>query len=248
MLIPLVLIGLGLTVLERIFPDQKLPEVPRWWGRVILLNFGQLMVVVAAGYSWDRWLQRASVFDLGERYGPLVGGIIGYLVATFIYYWWHRIRHTNNFLWLLCHQVHHSPARIETITAFYKHPVELVINSVISSAASYALLGLTIKGAAWVTLFSGVAEFVYHMNIKTPQWMGYFIQRPEMHRIHHQRSRHFNNFSDLPLWDWLFGTYENPKTYQGLCGYKLERELQLGRMFWFQNVNNPLPRPAKAAR
>jgi sterol desaturase/sphingolipid hydroxylase (fatty acid hydroxylase superfamily) len=248
MLVPIVLIGLSLMVLERIFPDQKLPRIPRWWARVLLLNFCQLAIVVAAGYTWDRWLQRASVLDLGASFGPLAGGLIGYVVATFIYYWWHRVRHTNNFLWLLCHQVHHSPARIETITAFYKHPMELVINSIISSTANYALLGLTIEGAAWVTLFSGAAEFVYHMNIRTPHWMGYFLQRPEMHRIHHQRGKHFNNFADLPVWDWLFGTYQNPATYRGLCGYNLDRELQLGRMLCFKNVNNPLPKPRQTVR
>jgi sterol desaturase/sphingolipid hydroxylase (fatty acid hydroxylase superfamily) len=77
------------------------------------------------------------------------------------------------------------------------------------------------------------------MNIKTPHWMGYIFQRPEMHRIHHERSKHYNNFSDLPIWDMIFGTYENPKKRDMTCGFKTERESKLIEMLRFKNVNDP---------
>tara|TARA_B110000037_G_C17018067_1_gene464083 strand:- start:267 stop:527 length:261 start_codon:yes stop_codon:yes gene_type:complete len=76
------------------------------------------------------------------------------------------------------------------------------------------------------------------LNIRTPHWIGYFFQRPEMHRIHHQRGKHYYNFSDIPLWDMLFGTFKNPKTYQGKCGFKPEREVKLLKILSFKNVNN----------
>ena len=40
------------------------------------------------------------------------------------------------------HQVHHSPQRIEIITSFYKHPFEILANSVLSSAILYLLVGV----------------------------------------------------------------------------------------------------------
>ncbi|MEN9639561.1 MAG: hypothetical protein RLZZ262_1430, partial [Bacteroidota bacterium] len=101
------------------------------------------------------------------------------------------------------------------------------------------LVGLDMDGAAWSLLYAAVGEYIYHMNIKTPHWMGYFFQRPEMHRIHHQRGKHFNNFSDLPMWDMLFGTYHNPKEMNTPCGYKPEREERLLDMLLFKDVNNP---------
>ena len=233
-------------LLERIAPDQRLPNVRGWWWRVVLFNGGQLGGVLLAGVTWDRYLQRVSVLHLGEAMPPLLGALLAYLATTFIYYWWHRLRHDWNFLWLLCHQMHHSPARIEAVTAFYKHPVEVVCNSILSSAISYTLFGLTIEGAAWVAVISAAAEFFYHMNVATPRWIGYFVQRPEMHRIHHQRGRHYDNFGDLPLWDILFGTFRNPPTYAGECGYEAERELALGKMLLFRDVNGPLSiRPAR---
>ncbi len=67
--------------------------------------------------------------------------------------------------------------------------------------------------------------------------LGYFFQRPEMHRIHHERGRHYKNFSDLPIWDMLFGTFENPKSFDKSCGFKPEREAALLKMIRFQNVN-----------
>lgn len=240
MLALVVAAGLLFMVAERIWPDQDLPRAPGFYLRALLLNLGQLAVVVLAGVTWDRWLRGASLFEVaGAGLPGFVEGLIGYFFTSFVYYWWHRVRHENNVLWLLCHQVHHSPQRIETITSFYKHPVELIINSILSAAIGFVLLGLTIEGAAYVTLLSGLAEYVYHMNIRTPRAMGWFFQRPEMHRIHHERGVHHSNFGDLPLWDMLFGTYKNPARALRPCGFLPERERAFLAMLKFQNVNGP---------
>ncbi len=240
-LLPLLLVGLAFVAIERLVPARQLPGVAGWCWRATLFNGLQLGMVVLGGLTWERWLRGTSLLELSTLPG-WAGAAVGYVVSTFVYYWWHRARHEVNALWLLFHQLHHSPARIETITAFYKHPLELLANSLLSAAISYLLLGLTVEMAAWVTAVSAVAEFVYHVNIRTPRWLGWFIQRPEMHRIHHERGRHFSNFGDLPLWDWLFGTYKNPETYDGPCGFRPERELALAEMLTFRNVNGPLPK------
>ena len=49
-----------------------------------------------------------------------------------------------------------------------------------------------------------------HWNVRTPKWVGYFIQRPEEHILHHQCGVHASNYSDWPLWDKVFGTYRRP--------------------------------------
>jgi sterol desaturase/sphingolipid hydroxylase (fatty acid hydroxylase superfamily) len=242
MLALIVVLGLGFFAAERLWPDQQLPHAPRWWLRAVLGNFGQFLVVVLAGVSWDHVLRRASLFDVGGQGMPAwAEGLIGYGVASFVYYWWHRARHMSHTLWLGLHQLHHSPVRIETITAFYKHPLELVCNSVLSSATSYTLLGLTIDGAAWVAVFSAISEFFYHMNVHTPRWVGFFVQRPEMHRIHHARDLHTHNFGDLPIWDMMFGTYRNPPRYDGECGFAPPREQQVSDMLRFRDVHTTSP-------
>jgi len=238
-MIPIIIgIGIFLMILERIIPDQKLPHVKGWWTRVIIINLLQLGVVILGSFTWDVWLQSYSLFSVSEHLSPFAGGLLAYFFITFVFYWWHRWRHDINFLWLTFHQLHHSPQRIETITSFYKHPLEIICNSILIGSINFLLLGLSLESAAFCILLSSLGEYVYHMNIKTPHWMGYFFQRPEMHRIHHERSKHYNNFSDLPIWDMIFGTFENPKHRDMRCGFKSEREGQLAEMLSFKNVNN----------
>lgn len=233
-------VGLVLMVLERLMPDQTLSKVNGWWARVIVVNILQLGVVLLADLAWNKWFH-VHLFSLLTYFSPPLAAFVTYLILTFVFYWWHRLRHDINFLWLSCHQLHHSASRIETITSFYKHPVELIINGIIIAAVNFGLCGLTIEGAAWVTLYTALAEFFYHMNIKTPRWVGYIIQRPEMHRIHHKRGFHYNNFADLPIWDMLFGTYENPPAVETPCGFKPDREVRFTDILLFKNVNNPFP-------
>ncbi|HIB85256.1 MAG TPA: sterol desaturase family protein [Chromatiaceae bacterium] len=145
--------------------------------------------------------------------------MIGYLSITFIYYWWHRLRHSVPILWRLLHQFHHSPVRIEVITSFYKNPLEIFLNGILTSAILYILLGLSVSAVGLCVLITALAEFIYHMNIKTPRLMGLFFQRPEMHRIHHQRGLHHYNYADLPVWDMLFGTYNNPVLVNNRTGF-----------------------------
>jgi sterol desaturase/sphingolipid hydroxylase (fatty acid hydroxylase superfamily) len=238
MTIYIIAIGLALIILERIIPDQKLPVVKGWWLRVIILNLFQLGVMFLGKATWDNWFIGQSFFHLSGVLNAPISGFVAYFIITFIFYWWHRWRHTVNFLWLTMHQVHHSPQRIETITSFYKHPLEITCNSIIIGSVNFLLLGLSLESAAWCLLYAALGEYFYHMNIKTPHWLGYIFQRPEMHRIHHERNKHYYNFSDFPLWDMLFGTFKNPKTMTGECGFKPEREEKLADMLLFKNVNN----------
>src|SRR6185369_2686133 len=118
----------------------------------------------------------------------------------------------------------------EVITSFYKHPGEMIINSIIGSLLVYTFLGLSIKAGAIYTMCTALGEFFYHTNIKTPRWIGFVFQRPEMHRIHHKHNRHKNNYGDITWWDMLFGTYENPVEFKATCGFDDEKEQRLFSM------------------
>ena len=198
----------------------------------------QLCVVLLAGFTCGRWLSSVSLVHLSDHVSPAVGGLIAYFIATFLFYWWHRWRHEVNFLWIGFHQIHHSPQRLEVITSFYKHPGEMVVNSIIGSLLVYTLLGLSLEAGAIYTLCTALGEFFYHTNVKTPRWIGFFFQRPEMHRIHHQYNRHKNNYGDITWWDMLFGTYENPKEWIHRCGFDDDKEQQLRDMLAYKDVHD----------
>lgn len=224
-------------LLERIKPGWRLPNVSTWTIRVLGVNFIQLSIVVLAGFTWEKWFSSVSVFKLSQFVPNWIGGVIAYFIATFIFYWWHRWRHTVDLLWLGFHQIHHSPQRLEVITSFYKHPLEMTVNSIIGSLLVYTLLGLNPEAGAIYTLCTALGEFFYHTNVKTPQWIGYIFQRPEMHRIHHQYEKHSNNYGDIVWWDMLFGTYENPKEFKSTCGFDNEKEQRLFDMIKFKDVH-----------
>ncbi|MBT8486884.1 MAG: sterol desaturase family protein [Phycisphaerales bacterium] len=233
----LIAVAVGFIVVERLWPAMDLPKVRAWWPRVILVNLIQLGLVIVAGISWDRWLQSASLVRLQDHLSPIWSAAVAYLVSTFVYYWWHRIRHESRFFWRLCHQLHHSPRRIEIVTSFYKHPVEITLNSILSAAIVYTLLGCAVEAGAYYTLMTAVAEFFYHWNISTPRWLGFIVQRPESHRVHHQYHHHTNNFADLPIFDMMFGTFQNPHGFEATCGYDDWREDRLEDMLAFRDVN-----------
>lgn len=224
-------------LLERIIPGWALPKVKTWRFRVVLVNLIQLGVILIAGVTWETWLSSWSVFESLRKLSPLIGGVFAYFIATFVFYWWHRWRHEEDLLWRLFHQIHHSPQRIEVITSFYKHPGEMIVNSLLGSAIVYTVLGLSLEAGAIYTACTALGEFFYHTNIRTPQWIGYFFQRPEMHRIHHQYERHKNNYGDIVWWDMLFGTYENPKQFSASCGFDDSLEQKLVPMLLYRDVH-----------
>ena len=232
-------IAAGCILAERLWPAMELPRVNAWWARVILINSIQLGISVPAGQTWNRWLDHTSIFQLKEHFSDWSSAAIIYFFSTFVYYWWHRYRHESPVLWRVLHQIHHSARRLEIVTSFYKHPVEILINSILSSLIVYPLFGASVSAAGYYTILIAAGEFFYHWNIKTPLWVGFIFQRPESHRVHHQFRHHTNNFADIPLWDMLFGTFKNPKTFKGQCGYERWREDRFEDMLAFRDVHSP---------
>lgn len=221
---------------ERTFPGRILPTSPGWYYRSVFLNLSQLGVVMLAGISWEAWLHHLSIFDVSKYISAPTQGLLAWFIGTFVFYWWHRARHGFTFLWQGLHQIHHSASRIEVLTAFYKHPVEMMLNSIIISFVLFSFLGATPEAAAWFNLFAVTGELFYHSNLKTPHWVGYFLQRPEHHSIHHEFNVHKYNFGDITWWDRLFGTFKDTDKFAARCGFKEGREQKLGDMLLFKDV------------
>jgi sterol desaturase/sphingolipid hydroxylase (fatty acid hydroxylase superfamily) len=184
--------------------------------------------VVLAGLTWDRFLPRWQPWSAAGL-GTAAGAALGYGAVTFVYYWWHRARHEVAWLWRGLHQLHHSPTRLEIVTSFYKHPGEMLANGLLTSAILYLGVGVTPAAAGIAVLATGLAELFYHWNVRTPHWLGFVIQRPESHCVHHRAGHHAHNYADLPLWDALFGTLHNPREFEGECGFA-RAEQRVGEM------------------
>jgi sterol desaturase/sphingolipid hydroxylase (fatty acid hydroxylase superfamily) len=220
---------------ERLFPGRKLPSSHGWYWRALLVNLMQLSITLATARLWIQIFGELSIFKLRAWEMPIMEGFIGWFVGTFFFYWWHRLRHAKGW-WLIFHQIHHSPSRIEVVTSFYKHPIEIFCDAVLSALILYPLLGCSMMGAFWYNFFGATGEYFYHANIKTPRWLRFFIQTPELHSIHHQYDAHKYNYSDIPLWDRIFGTYKDTTQFVERCGFPDGAEQKLGAMLRFKDV------------
>ncbi len=204
--------------LEVIAPVSKNSCDRRWLLIASIIGFFQMAVSLAVGYLFRDWFLEYSLMNLSEIAPGFIVGLIAFNITSLIFYWWHRLIHENGFLWRTIHQLHHSSQRIESITAFYAHPLDSGMATLISCLSAYLILGATTEAAAWAILYTGLFNFYVHSDTKSPYWIGYIIQRPEMHRVHHERGSHSHNYG-LPIWDILFGTYRNPKTDIRLFGF-----------------------------
>lgn len=237
-MIPFILIiamTLFFFILERILPGRELPEAPGWYRRAAFLNLCQVGIILLAGIAWNRWLQSRSLFHISQVMPPFLQGLSGWFLGTFVFYWWHRARHQSKFLWRVLHQVHHSPSRIELATAFYKHPLEIAADSILASALMFSLLGASPSGGAWFNVFAVFGEYFYHSNLRTPRWLGYFLQRPEHHSIHHQLDVHGFNYGDITIWDRIFGTFREAEDFASQCGFPAGHERNLKGMLGFRD-------------
>ena len=71
------------------------------------------------------------------------------------------------------HQIHHSASRIETITSFYKHPLEIATNAILISLICVGIFGMDPAAIAVLNLLTCVAEFFHVLDgIETGHFVG----------------------------------------------------------------------------
>jgi sterol desaturase/sphingolipid hydroxylase (fatty acid hydroxylase superfamily) len=181
-------------------------------------------------------LPQWSLVD-GAALGTWDGALAGVLVYELLHYWYHRLAHQWDWLWRLGHQMHHSAESVDAFGAYYLHPLDAALFTTWAVIAFYPVLGLTPEAGAVASAFLAFNAAFQHANIRTPAWLGYIIQRPESHGIHHGRGIHRWNYADLPLWDMVFGTFRNPASAPREAGFYAGASAKLGRMLAFRDVS-----------
>ena len=227
---------LAFLISERLFPRREYPRT-RFWN---LIGFGCLVLTAVIG-TWlplllPSWLTSRHLLD-GSRLGIVGGIVVGYPLAALAMALVHRSFHTFHPLWLLGHQVHHSPRRLDIPGSAVFHPLDMALLTATSTVVSVFVLGLEPVAAAGVGYVGAFYGMFQHWNVKTARWLGYVIQRPEAHGLHHELGVHARNYSDFPLWDILMGTFENPETFDGDVGFAGEAPTRVGAMLLFRDVS-----------
>lgn len=235
----------SLLIIEWRRPARRFEEVRGWQLKCLL--FAPMILGVAGA---TQWLLSGVAADLqllpGRRLGLVGGTICGILVSELVVYWAHRLHHRVTFLWRWIHQLHHSAERVDVFGAAYFHPFEILEGAVVGFFLLYVVLGLPLDAVTLVGVWQAFNGLFQHGNMKTPTWLGYFIQRPEQHGLHHQRDVHGFNYANLPLWDLIFGTFRNPRAWEGVAGFYHGASQQTLRLLLGRDVSRA-PRPALAA-
>jgi sterol desaturase/sphingolipid hydroxylase (fatty acid hydroxylase superfamily) len=228
----------ALIALEALVPARPLPRVKGWVLRGLLAFVAYFYLSTYLPLLWDGALAEYRLLDL-TGLGTLGGALAGVLVYELGVYWWHRAMHRFTPLWRVFHQLHHSAERLDTFGAFWFSPMDMIGWTALGSLALVVVIGITPAAATatiLITFFLGVFQ---HTNVRTPQWLGYIVQRPESHSVHHERGVHHYNFSDLPLFDLLFGTLRNPPAFAEQQGFYDGASSRLLEMLACRDVSQP---------
>jgi sterol desaturase/sphingolipid hydroxylase (fatty acid hydroxylase superfamily) len=208
----------GFAVLELLLKGRAFPPLTNWRlkGAASLLLY--LALTTYAPLFWDGWLgqHRLLAADTLPLWAQIAGGFLALELGIYV---WHRIMHNVTFLWRWFHQMHHSPERVDIWGALYFHPFDMIGWAMVGSLTLVLGFGVSAEAAIVINVIATFYGLFQHANVRTPHWLGYIIQRPESHSCHHERGVHARNYSDLPLWDMIFGTFHNPKTFDGEVGF-----------------------------
>jgi sterol desaturase/sphingolipid hydroxylase (fatty acid hydroxylase superfamily) len=109
--------------------------------------------------------------------------------------------------------------------------------TLLGTACFEFIMRLPAQAVTIVLLVANFLSIFQHANIKTPGWLGYIVQRPESHAVHHSKAIHAFNYSDLPLFDLIFGSFRNPKEYVKESGFYNGASSRIVDMLSFRDIS-----------
>lgn len=230
----------GAIVLDWLIRGRRHDSTRFWRVRATLVTVATFYISVYVAVFWGTVLGDFHLLN-GAGLGTWGGAVVGILVYELGHYWYHRAAHRYGWLWRAGHQMHHSAESLDAFGAYYLHPVDTFFFTTVSSLVFYPLLGLSVEAGVVGALFLTFNAMFQHMSFRTPRWLGYIIQRPESHSVHHGRGIHRYNYSDLPLWDIVFGTFRNPEGFQAEHGFYAGASGRIPEMLAFRDVAEPRP-------
>lgn len=226
-------IALGLfaafAAVDLVARARAFPEVANWRLKGVAFMLLYFAAATFAPLMWDGWLGEHRLFsaDTLPLWAQIVGG---FLVLELGVYAWHRTMHNTPPLWRFFHQMHHSAERVDIWGAFYFHPLDMLGWAFLGSLALVLGFGISAEAAIFINVAATFCSMFQHANVHTPRWLGYIVTRPESHSLHHERNVHARNYGDIPLFDMLFGTFENPRTFEGQVGFHDGGSKRVGEM------------------
>jgi sterol desaturase/sphingolipid hydroxylase (fatty acid hydroxylase superfamily) len=233
----------GILLWERLAPARALPHVRGWRTRGVVGFVAYFFVSSYLPLLWNDWLAAYRLLDL-TALGTIWGAVTGLVVYEAGVYVWHRAMHASSLLWRVFHQMHHSAERVDAYGAFWFSPFDMIGWTALFSLCLVVVAGITPEATVLVVYVTTFLSVFQHANLRTPRWLGFIVQRPESHSAHHERGVHARNYSDLPIFDVVFGTFHNPREFSARAGFYDGASARVAEMVGFRDVSQP---PVRAA-
>ena len=158
--------------------------------------------------------------------------ILLFLFTDFIWYWYHRLAHEINILWM-AHVVHHQSedfnytvsARITVLQAFIRTGFWCIL----------PWIGFPAHMITAMLLLHGLYPFFIHTRLTGRLGiLEYILVTPSHHRVHHASNALYldRNYGDvLIIWDKLFGSFQKEEAHEAPV-YGLTHPLKSHSFLW----------------
>lgn len=211
----IILIGLGLLIIAEMIwswrNDKKVYNVKDTFANLAILAGFQFSKVLFAGYQLA-FLGLASRFAFFKIPNTVWTFLLSFVVADFIYYWFHRVSHSWKPLWAF-HLIHHSSMWMNLSTAYRLNWFGAIVSPLFF--VPMALLGFSPDFI--VTSYALNLLYQFFLHTEAVGKLGLIegvLDTPSAHRVHHGSNPIYidKNFGGvLMIWDKIFRTYQ-PET------------------------------------
>jgi sterol desaturase/sphingolipid hydroxylase (fatty acid hydroxylase superfamily) len=200
------------------------PPLPRRARRIVLCVGLFFVNALAMELCGEQLLD--GVAAAAAPFGPLLDGASssraamgGRLVVAFVAgdlcgYLLHRAMHASPLLYRF-HRLHHDPVELDWLDGWRLHPVDFVLQGLVTGLPA-ALLGVSLSGVASIVVLRRLYTSLLHANVALYAWGGplrALLATPAFHRLHHSHDPSLfgcNLGGTMSLWDRLFGTLRDP--------------------------------------
>lgn len=226
---------IGIMLLEYFVSRKKNPGYFNLHNSVANISIGiaeRLSDIFIAGlfyFIYDRLQKNYGLFDIKPG---IILWIALFLFTDFLWYWYHRLAHEINILWL-AHVVHHQSEDFN-----YTVSARITIFQAFARTAFWSLLPLIGFPAGMITstlIIHGTYPFFIHTRtIGKLGILEYIFVTPSHHRVHHASNEKYldKNYGDvLIIWDKLFGTFQKEEDSEPIV-YGLTKPLNTYSFLW----------------
>lgn len=207
---------LGVAVWERLAPNNSSRSSKRnVTANIALLAINTVLVAGPAFYFVNRFwpappLSATVTLPLGDV-GTALRFLWWFLALDLTSYFLHRAFHAVPILYRL-HCAHHSDRDVDLTTAFRRHPMEFLLNAVVTCGAGLAV-GAPMEAIGIYGIFATVLQIWHHGKVAVPplveRTIGKLLVTPTLHRSHHAvdfEAANCNYGTVLSVWDRIFRT------------------------------------------